>query len=121
MQRVKSLAVENSGHWRSRRHWGIDWEEVPDDKVDKEMRDDPRLRIEPVTTEPVTTPTFTDAFTPVTPHIEPEPLTEEDLCDVEPEPTPAPARVVSTVDEFAPKHAPLPQRGKAEARAKRGR
>lgn len=44
----KVRSIELLGHNRSGRRWHYEWTDVPASEVTKEMRDDPRLRIEAV-------------------------------------------------------------------------
>lgn len=104
MHRVKS--IEEQGHWRSGRHWGNDWTEVDDSEVTDKMRADLRLRVEQIVDEtvPPQDTGLTDPFTPD------EPLTEDDLADVEPEPEPEKPPLYVSDKPAAPRRAGGPRK-----------
>ena len=102
MYRVKSLVVDNSGHWRAGRQWGCDWEYVEDSVVTQAMKDDPRLRIE-ATSEHASQAEYANAFSGPLPVDDLVAEVEEPSAEVEPETIADP--------EFDGK-APLPERGK---------
>lgn len=84
------------------------WTEFEDSMIREKSLEDPRFDVSTVGAHE-STPEFEDAFTPE-PVTEPV-VTEDDFCDVEPEPVKPPVYV-------SDKDAGIPERGNAEARAK---